>query len=204
MRWETFSALASVGFLTHAFTLRTAEDTTTHAYQAGLLEAFGFSAGHCVGAEQTHGNGVAVSDAPAPGRVPGVDALATRTPGLPLVIRCADCAAVYLIDRQTPAIALIHSGKKGTQADVVGATLAAMLREFATDPRQCLAWIIPSIGPCHYEINLWDEIEAQLRRHGVPDVHSSRVCTACHPDRYYSYRAELGHTGRMLALLALT
>jgi copper oxidase (laccase) domain-containing protein len=34
-------------------------------------------------------------------------------------------------------------------------------------------------------------------------IHDSGICTACDLDRYYSYRAEKGKTGRMLALLAL-
>src|SRR5919198_141002 len=34
-------------------------------------------------------------------------------------------------------------------------------------------------------------------------VADSGVCTACKLDRYYSYRAEKGKTGRMLALLGL-
>ena len=38
---------------------------------------------------------------------------------------------------------------------------------------------------------------------GVTSVNDSGVCTACDLDRYYSYRAEKGRTGRMLAFLAL-
>jgi copper oxidase (laccase) domain-containing protein len=37
----------------------------------------------------------------------------------------------------------------------------------------------------------------------VYKIHDSGVCTACHPDLYYSYRAEKGRTGRMLALIGL-
>ncbi|MFL6537565.1 MAG: laccase domain-containing protein [Chthoniobacterales bacterium] len=44
---------------------------------------------------------------------------------------------------------------------------------------------------------------AQCRSVGVRNIHDSAKCTACEPERYYSYRAEKGRTGRMLALLAL-
>jgi copper oxidase (laccase) domain-containing protein len=37
----------------------------------------------------------------------------------------------------------------------------------------------------------------------LEEIHDSGVCTACHLNAYYSYRAEKGRTGRMLALLAL-
>jgi copper oxidase (laccase) domain-containing protein len=125
-----------------------------------------------------------------------VDALITWQPDLPLVIRCADCAPVFIVDRTTPAIALIHSGKKGTLANVVGATLQKMTGD-------CLAVIGPSIGPCHYEMDIWAGIEQQLREAGVRDIHNPRICTACRLDRYFSYRAEKGQTGRMFAVLAL-
>ncbi|MCG3149707.1 MAG: hypothetical protein PCFJNLEI_03172 [Verrucomicrobiae bacterium] len=186
MRWETFAPLADYR---HACTLRDPADDTRSDFFAGeLTKSLGF-AGYAA-AEQTHGNAVAVVD--APGLYPGVDALVTRRPNLPLIIRCADCAPVFLVDRQTPAIALIHSGKKGTLANVVGETLQHI--------RADLAVIGPCIGPCHYEMDLWSEIERQLA--GL-EVHNPHLCTACHLDRYYSYRAEKGQTGRMFALLAL-
>jgi len=187
MRLETFAPLEQFDFLTHAFSLRT-DDTKSDDFEPRLLRELGLTG--YASAEQTHGNGVAVVD--RPGRVPEVDALVTRQGGLPLVIRCADCAPVFLVDRRTPAIALVHSGKKGTQANVVGETLKHIAADFA--------FIGPSIGPCHYEMDLWEEIERQLA--GL-EVHNPRICTACHLDRYFSYRAEKGQTGRMFAVLAI-
>lgn len=186
MRYETFPPLAAYR---HAFTLRDPDDDTrSDDFARRFAQSLGYP--HHAAAEQPHGNGVAIVD--CPGLYPGVDALITRQRGLPLIIRCADCAPVFLIDRRTPAIALIHSGKKGTLADVVGEALKHI--------RADLALIGPCIGPCHYELDLWTEIERQLP--GL-EVHNVRCCTACHLDRYYSYRAERGQTGRMFALLAL-
>ena len=191
MRFETFAPLAD---WQHAFTLRQTSDATRTAdFPLQFAVALGYS--EFAAAEQPHGNGVAVVD--QPGTVAGVDALITRRRGLPLIIRCADCAPVFIVDRATPAIALIHSGKKGTLANVVGATVAAL------QPQAGVAFIGPCIGPCHYEMDLWAGIEAQLRAAGITEVHNPRVCTACQLDRYYSYRAERGQTGRMFALLAL-
>ncbi len=61
----------------------------------------------------------------------------------------------------------------------------------------------PCIRPPHYEIDFAADIVRACRERGVVNVHDSGVCTACHLDRYYSYRAEKGKTGRMLALLAI-
>ena len=53
------------------------------------------------------------------------------------------------------------------------------------------------------EVDLWAGLEGQLQAAGVTAIHNPRRCTACDLDRYFSYRAEKGRTGRMLALLAL-
>ena len=191
MRFETFAPLADYP---HAFTLRDPrDDTRTADFPSQFAQARGYST--FATAEQPHSNGVAIVT--QSGCVAGVDALITRQAGLPLIIRCADCVPVFLIDRAAPAIALIHSGKKGTLANVVGATVAAL------QPRAGAAFIGPSIGSCHYEMDLWTEIEKQLRAAGIAEIHNPRVCTACQLNRYYSYRAEHGQTGRMFALLAL-
>jgi YfiH family protein len=203
MPFETFAPLRTLDFVTHAFTLRSQDDTRADAFEDDTLRALGFDPRHHVSAEQPHGNGVAVVTQPA-SRIPAVDALATRAAGLPLVIRCADCAAVYIIDRATPAIALVHSGKAGTLANITGNTVRAMQTQLGTQPKDCLAFIGPSIGPCHYEMDIWSAIERQLREAGVGEVHNPRLCTACHLDRYFSYRAEHGKTGRLLAILSLT
>jgi polyphenol oxidase len=203
MQWETFAPLRQIPFVTHAFTLRTSEDTRTDEFEAQAVAALSFRPGRFASAEQTHGNGVAVVFDTTGERVPMVDGLATSTKDLPLVIRCADCAAVFIVDERRPAIALVHSGKKGTLANIVGNTLATMRERFDTHPADCLAFIGPSIGPCHYEMDLWSSIEQQLRDEKVREVHNPRVCTACHLDRYFSYRAEKGQTGRMIAVLAL-
>ena len=203
MEFETFAPLRQLPFITHAFTLRTDEDTKADGFEGHALAELGFSPTYFVSAEQTHGNGVAVIQETTGEPVPLVDALVTSTKNLPLVIRCSDCAAVFLVDRRTPAIGLVHSGKKGTQADIVGNAMTTMLVRFGTNPADCTSFISPSIGPCHYEMDIWSGIEKQLRQMGVSDIHNPRVCTACHLDRYFSYRAEKGQTGRMYALLAL-
>jgi polyphenol oxidase len=203
MQWETFAPLRQLPFIDHAFTLRTSDNTKDDDFESRVLAGLGLSPGRSVSAEQPHGHGVAVVFEATGARVPLVDALATSVRNLPLVIRCADCAAVFLVDRRVPAIALIHSGRKGTLANIVGNTLATMGQRFGTAPADCLAYISPSIGPCHYEVDIWNGIETQLRDAGVHDIHNPRVCTACHLDRYFSYRAERGQTGRMFAVLSL-
>jgi len=54
MRFETFASLAQLDFITHAFTLRTDDDTKAEAFESRLLRQLGFAGG--ASAEQTHGN----------------------------------------------------------------------------------------------------------------------------------------------------
>jgi copper oxidase (laccase) domain-containing protein len=203
MQWETFAPLAQLDYITHAFTVRSADDTKADTFQDLTLTSLGFDPAHHAAAQQVHGNGVALVEAAVPGGVSGVDALATNTANLPLVVRCADCAAVFIVDRAKRAIALVHSGRTGTQRNIVGNAVATMQRNFGTHPPDCLAVISPCIGPCHYEMDIWSGLEQQLHEAGVGEIHNPRVCTACHLDRYFSYRAEKGKTGRMLAVLSL-
>jgi copper oxidase (laccase) domain-containing protein len=195
--YETFTPLAALPHIFHAFTLRTDADTKSPAYEQQLVAAFGYH--HFARAEQTHGNNVALVT--TPGHHTVADALITRTRHLPLLIRCADCAPIFLVAPH--AIGLIHSGKKGTLANIVAPTVAAMQRDLHVAPADLIAVIAPSIGPCHYDLDLWTPLETQLRNAGIHHVHNERRCTACHLDRYFSYRAEKGQTGRMFSILAL-
>jgi polyphenol oxidase len=154
-------------------------------------------------AEQVHGANVAVVGASDRFPVPDCDALVTATPGLCLGIYVADCAAVYLADRHGRAIGLAHSGKKGTELGIAIRTLEAVCTLSGGQPNEVVAVIGPCIRPPHYEVDFAAEIRRQLREAGVAAVYDDGICTAADTNRFYSYRRELGRTGRMLALLSL-
>ena len=156
--------------------------------------------------EQVHGRDVAVVDRPVDGdqRYGGCDGLITNQPDVALGIYVADCGAVYIVDPVRRAIGLVHSGKKGTELGIIGNAITLMREHFGSLPQDLVVQLSPCIRPPHYEIDFAAEIIRQCREAGVTQIHDSRTCTACEPDRYYSYRAEKGRTGRMLALLAIT
>jgi copper oxidase (laccase) domain-containing protein len=159
-------------------------------------------------AEQVHGNAVAVVPGPkillaADGLpvVPAVDGLVTNQPGVVLAIYVADCGAIWLADRKTGAIGLLHSGKKGTESDIFGVALTTMAREFGTRPEDVSAVLGPCIRPPHYEIDFAEEIGRQAARAGIANFTDCGENTAADLSRHYSYRRELGKTGRMMALI---
>jgi copper oxidase (laccase) domain-containing protein len=134
---------------------------------------------------------------------PGCDGIITNQRRVALGIYVADCCAVYIVDPKTRAIGLVHSGRKGTELGVVTNAINQMVDRFSSNPANMIVQLSPYIRPPHYEIDFAAEIMRQSRAFGVKEIHDSGICTACDLDSYYSYRAEKGKTGRMLALLGL-
>ena len=212
--FETFAALDAVPFVRHAFTQRVPHIDVQvdrelalrrlDAAHTEVREALGLPETHFVFAEQVHGCNVAVVDSGTPVPVRSADGLITATAGVCLGIQVADCAPVYLVDRQRRVIALLHSGRKGTEQGIAGAAIAKMRNAFGCEPVDLVVQLGPCIRPPHYEVDFAAEILRQCREAGAEEVHDCGTCTACNLSRYYSYRAEQGKTGRMLALLCLT
>jgi len=203
MEIETFPALQLSG-LKHGFSTRSPGplENLESEWKKAFATA-GFPMENAVEAEQPHSNLVAVVDAPQAMRVPGVDALATATPRLPLVVRVADCGPVFFYDPARRVIAIAHSGRRGTEGNIVGETIVRLQKTFQVHPENLVVQLGPCIRPPHYEVDFAAEIGRQARACGVRDFNDGGICTASHLERYYSYRAEKGKTGRMWAVLML-
>lgn len=171
----------------------------------GEVEACGFSWEQLWRAEQVHGDGLTVVPV-GEGKerlVEGADGLLTSCEGVLLGIYVADCAAVYLVDAETGALGLVHSGKKGTDLGIAVRAVERMENAFGTQRENLRVAVSPCIRPPHYEVDFVQEIQQQLRDYGIPghQIEVSGICTATEVAAYYSYRIERGKTGRMLALL---
>ena len=166
-------------------------------------EDLGFDGKVFITAEQVHGNGVAVVGETSRTPVAGVDALITNRPGVCLGIYVADCCAVYAVDPVHDCIGLAHSGRKGTELEVVAAMLRKMECAYGTEPSHVTIQLSPCIRPPLYEVDFAAEIVRQCEALGVGEIVDCGDCTGANPDRYYSYRMEQGRTGRMLALMAI-
>lgn len=212
---ERFAALAAQPFVQHGFTGRVVGiDVASDKAEAlrrldrvhcGVRRSLAMEAMPFVTAEQVHGREIAIIDRPieSDSCIARCDGLITNQPGIALGIYVADCAAVFIVDPVQRAIGLVHSGKKGTQLGIVSQAIDLMGDKFGSTPADLIVQISPCIRPPHYEIDFAAEILRQSRAAGVSQIHDAGVCTACEPARYYSYRAEKGRTGRMLALLAV-
>jgi copper oxidase (laccase) domain-containing protein len=212
---EQFAALESSGVCRHAFIRRIAGIDVLYDKAEALrrLEAthrdirrtIGVESWPLLTAEQVHGNKIAIVDEPVDSDMDfaGCDGLITNQEKILLGIYVADCCAVYIVDPKTPAIGLVHSGRKGTELGVVTDAITQMIARFGSRPLDLIVQLSPCIRPPHYEIDFATKIIEECRAQGVREIHDSGACTACHIDLYYSYRSEKGRTGRMLALLGL-
>ncbi|WP_073040801.1 peptidoglycan editing factor PgeF [Desulfacinum infernum] len=157
---------------------------------------------------------------------PEADALATALPRVGLLVRIADCQAVFLADPEKRVIANVHSGWRGSAADILGKTVALLTERFGCRPESLVAAVSPSLGPCcaefrHFEKELppsfwkfqvrptyfdfWAISRSQLTAAGLrpENIHLAGQCTVCHPDLYFSYRRDRV-TGRLAAVIALS
>jgi copper oxidase (laccase) domain-containing protein len=212
---EEFPALRAIGICRHIFTLRIPGIDVSHdkaealrrldAAHREIRNAIGVGDWPLLTAQQIHGNKVAIIDRPVESdkHFAGCDGFITNQRRIALGIHVADCCAIYLVDPKTPAVGLIHSGRKGTELGVVTNAITQMEECFGSEPAELVVQLSPCIRPPHYEIDFAAEIIEQCRAQGVLEIHDSGVCTACDLHRYYSYRAEKGKTGRMLALIGL-
>jgi YfiH family protein len=140
----------------HLFTSKQLALPATDAWRAAL-DSVGSAPDRLMRVEQVHGNAVRIlrrGEVPegAADVRPDADAIVSNQPGLALAVMVADCVPILLVDRKAGAAAAIHAGWRGTCAGVVSAAIAAMQREFGTDPGGLTAAIGPSVGPQDYEV----------------------------------------------------
>lgn len=156
------------------------------------------------------------------------DALITDLPGVPLMTLSADCGLLLLADPVRRAVASIHSARDGARDNVTGATVAALVREFGSRPRDLVALVGPSIGPCCHHLHgravqdwrrlaparlqdrdgrPWLDLKGVLRDQlaaaGVTQVDCWDLCTRCRSDWFFSHRRDGVGAGRFAALIWL-
>lgn len=220
--FEQFPALSAIKICRHVFIQRIPGIDVSHdkaealerldAAHREIRNATGFGNWPLFTAEQIHGNKIAIVERAVASAVlsgvdgrefPACDGIITNQRSVALGIYVADCCAVYMLDPKTPAIGLVHSGRKGTEVGVVTKAINQMVERFGSDPANMIVQLSPCIRPPNYEVDFAAEVVRQCRALGIQHIHDSVTCTADDLCRYYSYRAEKGKTGRMLAVLGL-
>jgi polyphenol oxidase len=155
---------------------------------------------------------------------PPGDALVTRLRSVGLLVKVADCQAIFLVDPVRKVIANIHCGWRGSVQNLARKTVRFLQDRFDCRPRDLLAAISPSLGPCcaefvNYERELpepfrefqhkpdyfdfWAITRRQLMDAGLKgeQIECAERCTVCETRNFFSYRGERT-TGRNAAVLA--
>ncbi len=137
-RIEYFSAFAAIENIRHGFIVRipgidVSADKAEALRRLDVIHRdyrneLGIGDWPLLTAQQVHGDKIAVIDRPfdADHVFPGCDGLITNQRKHALGIHVADCGAVYIVDPKTPAIGLVHSGKKGTELAIAAKAIAQM------------------------------------------------------------------------------
>ena len=140
----------------------------------------------------------------------GADGFLVTVPGALALLCFADCTPVILVS-PFGSFAVAHAGWRGCVGGIASAAARALAEADQVSPAALNVYIGPHIGPCCFEVG--DEVavrfrdafgpaSADLASAGVDGrrIASAGVCTQCHPDRYFSYRASGGVCGRHGAL----
>lgn len=119
------------------------------------------------------------------------DGIITNEKNLYLFLLTADCLPIALYDLTTKSIGLLHASRINIKS-IIKETIKELQTNFGTKPAGVLAYIGPSIGPCHYDLNLWKIAQDELIESGIFKEHitTPKICSYESED-YYSHRRSL-------------
>ena len=84
----------------------------------------------------------------------GYDAIMTNEKDVVLVGFSADCVLIYFYDKVKNAIAIAHSGWRGTVLGIGGKVVKRMKEEFGSNPEDIVCGIAPAIGVDHFQVDI--------------------------------------------------
>ncbi|MFH1089834.1 MAG: peptidoglycan editing factor PgeF [Candidatus Uhrbacteria bacterium] len=176
-----------------------------------------------------HGNKIAIVSSEQPkGRIDGFDGLITKEQNLILAVKTADCLPIFIIDPKNKIVGLIHSGWKGTVANIA-ASAVEEFKKLGSDPAELLVAIGPSIKKCHYNISderqkemislkkyfsqtngktfvdLQAAVIDELITAGVSknNIDNETPCTMCEPEKYFSYHSSGRFEDSLLSVITI-
>jgi YfiH family protein len=217
----------------HGWTTRSLGLGASHATGwERVADAAGVAVADLVRLRQVHGSQVYRAESPAPTSLPEADIVVSRNPRVAVTVQAADCVPLLLADRATGEVAAGHAGWRGTAAGVaesaaralrgadprtgtaaIGPSIGPCCYRVGEDVRAAFAtrwreqshdWFVERDGALF--LDLWTANRDQLVAAGLDRarVFVSGLCTACHPDWFYSYRRDGPGTGRQAAYIRAT
>jgi hypothetical protein len=196
VEYLTFPLLEQTGMVRHLFSTRAGGasvgiySTMNLSYTRGdrkeavdenfrrIAEVLGCQVEDIVCSDQTHTTNLRVATRADGGKgivkpkdYADIDGLMTDEPGLVLATFYADCVPLYFIDTKHKAIALAHSGWRGTVARMGRCVVETMGKTYGTKAEDIVAAIGPSICQSCYEVSedVAEAFEKEFCRPGQKD-----------------------------------
>jgi hypothetical protein len=190
----------------------------TPARRAAFLKKIGFTLDQLATNDQQHGTRIVKVEQPTQ-EIELADGLLSVRPNVALGIKVADCLPIFFYDPTTGNQAAIHAGWRGLTQGIIEKVVSDLVAQ-GSSPNDLYVWIGPHIRVCHYRndpaspsyqqkvdffgpsefLDLTREAVRQLEGQGIEQQHvdADSDCTACHPERYYSYYASHGQPGGLM------
>lgn len=155
------------------------------------------------------------------------DAVFTIRKNIILTICTADCYPIFIGDKASSGIALIHSGWRGFISGIIDNTIKLMIKKTGIKKDSLIIYIGPGIGKCCFEVgedvyklfsdkyqhkknnncyvDLNKAIHEKLINFGInkSQIFSSGECTVCNTNKYFSYRRTSGEYSRMMSFMTI-
>ncbi len=162
------------------------------------------------------------------------DALITQLSNAFLTVRVADCLPILIADVEHHAVGAVHAGWRGTLAGVLLAAIRAMKDAYSSNPAKLFLALGPAISKEKFEVGSGvadlfrskigleegeiDESKAKphldlvkinvrlARSIGIADaqIWKSGLCTVSDATRFFSFRRDGKHSGRMVGVIGWT
>ncbi|MBA3956950.1 MAG: peptidoglycan editing factor PgeF [Parachlamydiaceae bacterium] len=227
--WLEFDLLANIPNLRHGVFLRHGGCSTTPYDSLNMADNVGDDpavvqrnkklAMECLNiprldfVRQCHGKDAHEISANVTENIPQADALITSQPNVGLMITHADCQAAIIYDPTHHALAMVHSGWRGSIQNIYAATIEKMKARYQSQPSDLLVCISPSLGPSSAQFinyrqelpetflpfqttpehfDFWEISRMQLKACGVLNSHIeiAEIDTLSNPQDFYSFRRE--------------
>lgn len=179
-------------------------------------------------AQQIHGDKIRLVDVRQRGkRIKGVDGLITKTRGLKIGVRTADCVPLLFYEPVKKIAGAIHAGWRGTQSQI-SAKMIKKIKKMGGLPEKVFVVMGPHICSACYTVPpsrakqfshtvVWQKegrfhldlargnfeqlVEAGVRKENIEVL---PYCTACQSNLFFSFRKNKGkEDGEMLAVIGL-
>jgi YfiH family protein len=225
MRWLEFELLQRFPMVSHGVFLKPTyvkeEFTSLPIDREKVRQALSIPS--LISSHQVHGD--IVKDVDDLSSCDQCDGIFTQKREVGLLIKHADCQAAIFYDPIKEVIANVHSGWRGSVANIYAKVVRALEKKVGSSPQDLIVCISPSLGPSHAEFknflmdfpkefasfqirpnyfDFWALSKWQLMNLGIQEknIEIASLCTYEREGEFYSYRRDKT-TERNVTVVAL-